>query len=554
SFFFPDLGTLAIALSRLPLEAYKSSDDEDDDDQDDDNADGQDDDNEQTESDNDGDDFVHPKLSNFDEEEEGSNLRVETPSHFESIDDEAYDDVTREDNVEEEKLDEEKTNKKEEEGRDTEITDALLPNFQATRVIEDTHVIIIVVTPEAQQQSSSVSSGFISNMLNPNPDTGIDSILNLNTELTSLVMNIEIPPSSVTTFPLPPIPLIQPQQQTPVPTPAIVPTNLSKLELNKILIDKIESNKSIYQSDQQKTFYKALIDAYETSKVILDTYGDTVMFKRRRDDEDDDEEPFAGSNRWSKRRRAGKEPESSSAPKEKTSKSAGKSKEGSKSHQKSTGKSVQEDEPIHTVEDLEEPTPQEFNTGFTEDRPVKEASQLPNWFQKSAKPPTPDRQQYPHDLHKPLPLIPNSQGRRVIPSDHFINNDLAYLKGGASSRTYATLVTKTKAADYRQSLVLITIRSWRLCRFLKPIRKLRGLFNRSIFSKTCIEILRCGFFQVFDNLPVDLEVFSFGALDDSGSFPALLLLDHRFDPAKGYSSSSSSSRRLLNMTVSPYVS
>ncbi|GKD32731.1 hypothetical protein Tco_1248240 [Tanacetum coccineum] len=60
----------------------------------------------------------------------------------------------------------------------------------------------------------------------------------------------------------------------------------------------------------------------------------------------------------------------------------------------------------------------------------------------------PEGQQYPHDLSKPLPLIPNSRGCRAIPFDHFINNDLAYLSGGVSSRTYATSVTKTKAADY----------------------------------------------------------------------------------------------------------
>ncbi|GKA27139.1 hypothetical protein Tco_0713307 [Tanacetum coccineum] len=57
-------------------------------------------------------------------------------------------------------------------------------------------------------------------------------------------------------------------------------------------------------------------------------------------------------------------------------------------------------------------------------------------------------QQYPHDMRKPLPLISNSQGRRVIPFDHFINNDLEYLSGGGSSRKYATSVTKIKAADY----------------------------------------------------------------------------------------------------------
>nr|GEW44526.1 hypothetical protein [Tanacetum cinerariifolium] len=60
----------------------------------------------------------------------------------------------------------------------------------------------------------------------------------------------------------------------------------------------------------------------------------------------------------------------------------------------------------------------------------------------------PEGQQYPHNLLKPLPLIPNSRGHRVIPFDHFINNDLEYLCGGAFSRKYTTFVTKTKAADY----------------------------------------------------------------------------------------------------------
>ncbi|GJS57023.1 hypothetical protein Tco_0651807 [Tanacetum coccineum] len=85
----------------------QDDDDNDDDDQNDDNTDnenddndddddgqdqeGQDDDNEQTDSDNNGDDFVHPKFSTHDEkdnEEEGSDLRVQTPSHYESTDEE----------------------------------------------------------------------------------------------------------------------------------------------------------------------------------------------------------------------------------------------------------------------------------------------------------------------------------------------------------------------------------------------------------------------------------------------------------------------------------
>nr|GEX83555.1 hypothetical protein [Tanacetum cinerariifolium] len=60
----------------------------------------------------------------------------------------------------------------------------------------------------------------------------------------------------------------------------------------------------------------------------------------------------------------------------------------------------------------------------------------------------PKGQQYPHDLLKPLPLIPNNRGHRVIPFEHFIKNELEYLRGGASSREYTTSITKTKAADY----------------------------------------------------------------------------------------------------------
>ncbi|GJR41187.1 hypothetical protein Tco_1216871 [Tanacetum coccineum] len=582
---------------------------------------------EQTNSDNDGDDFVHPKFSTHDEEdkeEDSFDPRVQTPSHVESTDDEDSDEEIQDANVEGDKMNEEETNEEAEvdalyrdvnvnlEGRDTEMTDAPRTIVQTTQVIEDTHVIITSVNPEGQQQSSFVSSGFVSNMLNPSPDTGIDSLFNLNTESTSLidvsVTTFSEPPLlSATTLPPPPTPLITHLQQTPVPTPPTVPSsslqdlpnfgslfglrdeaqaknadflnklddnikkiikdqvkeqvkaqvskilpkiektvneqleaevltrssnesktshavaaNLSELELKKILIDKMESNKSIHRSDEQKNLYKALVDAYESDKLILDTYGDTVSFKRRRDDEDKDEEPSAGSNRGSKRRRAGKEPESTSAPKEKTSKTSGKSYEGSKSQHKTAGESAQTEEPMHTTKDLEEPAHQEFETGVTEDQPNEETPQFPDWFQRPTKLPSPDRdwnktlpnahgpvqpwltfvmnrlkvdtltpelltgptfelmkgsckslveleylfeevykattdqldwnnpegQQYLHDLRKPLPLIPNSRGRHVIPFDHFINNDLEYLSSGVSSRKYATLMTKTKATDY----------------------------------------------------------------------------------------------------------
>ncbi|GKD15497.1 hypothetical protein Tco_1199904 [Tanacetum coccineum] len=217
-------------------------------------------------------------------------------------------------------------------------------------------------------------------------------------------------------------------------TSLAIAANLSELELKKILIDKMESNKSIHRSDEQKNLYKALVDAYKSDKLILDTYGDTVSFKRQ----------------------------STSAPKEKTSKTSGKSYEGSKSKHKTAGESAQTEEPMHTTKDLEEPAHQEFETGVTEDQPNEETPQFPDWLKVDTltaelltsptfgltKGSCKSLVELEYLFKEPLPLIPNSRGRHVIPFDHFINNDLEYLSGGVSSRKYATLVTKTKAADY----------------------------------------------------------------------------------------------------------
>nr|GEW42088.1 hypothetical protein [Tanacetum cinerariifolium] len=297
-----------------------------------------------------------------------------------------------------------------------------------------------------------------------------------------------------------------------------VATDLSEMELKKILIEKIESNKSIHRFDVQRNIYKALIDAYDSDKIILDTYGDTVTLKRHRDDADKDEEPSVASDRGSKRRREGKEPESTSAPKEKATKTTGKSTQGSKTHQKIASGSAPAEEPMQTTQDLEEPSHQEFETATYEsiqpwisdlakqldssssfnklmETPVDFSAFLMNRLKVDTLTPellagatyelmkgsckslveleffleevykattdqldwnNPEGQQYPHNLLKPLPLIPNSRGRHVIPFDHIINNDLEYLHGGASSRKYTTFVTKTKAADLDTSSGLKT--------------------------------------------------------------------------------------------------
>nr|GFC62977.1 hypothetical protein [Tanacetum cinerariifolium] len=183
---------------------------------------------------------------------------------------------------------------------------------------------------------------------------------------------------------------------------------------------------------------------------------------------------------------------------------------GSKSRQASASESAFVEEPVQTTFQIEEPSHLVFET-CTEDQPIVQSSQHTEWFSQPKKPSTldhtpldfsnfimnrlrvdtltpkllarptyelikgscnslteleyhleevykattdqldwvnPEGQQYPHNLLQPLSLIPNNRGRRVIPFAHFINNDLEYLRGGASSRKYTTSVTKTKAADY----------------------------------------------------------------------------------------------------------
>nr|GFD34209.1 hypothetical protein [Tanacetum cinerariifolium] len=58
------------------------------------------------------------------------------------------------------------------------------------------------------------------------------------------------------------------------------------MELKKILIEKMEGNKSIQRSDEQQNLYKALVEAYKVDKAILYTYGESTILKRRREDDD----------------------------------------------------------------------------------------------------------------------------------------------------------------------------------------------------------------------------------------------------------------------------
>nr|GEV36244.1 hypothetical protein [Tanacetum cinerariifolium] len=160
---------------------------------------------------------------------------------------------------------------------------------------------------------------------------------------------------------------------------------------------------------KQRNLYKALVEAYESDKIIIDTYRETVTLKRRRDDDaNKDEEPFAGPDRGSKRRREGKEPESVSAPTETATRSASRSTQGSRSRQALASESALAEEPMQTTSQMEEPSCLEFDTG-AEDQPIVQSSQHPEWFSQQHKPPSSDR-----DWNKTVPAVHESIQPRII--------------------------------------------------------------------------------------------------------------------------------------------
>nr|GEZ39085.1 hypothetical protein [Tanacetum cinerariifolium] len=145
-------------------DARDDDDDEEDegDDQEDDQEEGDDDEQASNEE-----EFIHPSLS--------------TPTEKEIRDEESFDPIPKtlensddEGNGEENLGREEGHDEEEEEDelyRDININ--LGRGIQIAQEFKDSHVTQTLVNPDGQQQSSSVSSQFVTSMLNPTPDVGM---------------------------------------------------------------------------------------------------------------------------------------------------------------------------------------------------------------------------------------------------------------------------------------------------------------------------------------------------------------------------------------------
>nr|GEY37879.1 hypothetical protein [Tanacetum cinerariifolium] len=327
--------------------------------------------------------------------------------------------------------------------------------IQATLEVEDSHMTLTLVNPDGQQQSSSVSSQYVTSMLNPTIYVGMESIFETTSE-----MDVHTPTSvapllmSTPTMTPSTIATITTTSQAPIlPTTASstiiqdlpnfgslfgFDNRLRTLEANfsdfmqtnqftravyaipkivqrymdqrmneavkvavQIQSDRLrdeaqkENDEFLKTVDENMNLYKALVEAYESDKIILDTYKETITLKRRRDDDaDKDEEPSAGPD-W-----------------------------GPRDAEKERSLSQQA---LHKRKQTGALTGQQKCVNLDKHRQAS--------------------QQYPHNLLKPLPLIPNNQGRRVIPFEHFINNDLEYLRGGQCGLRNQQAMTSMPSGD-----------------------------------------------------------------------------------------------------------
>nr|GEV47137.1 hypothetical protein [Tanacetum cinerariifolium] len=192
-------------------------------------------------------------------------------------------------NVEGDKLDDERANEEDKanelyrdvninlEGRDIQMADV-----QTTQVIKDTHVTLTPVNPEVVQlqsdrlrdEAQAENEDFLNKL-----DENIQKIIKEQVKEQVKVQVSKILPKIEKTINEQLEAKVLTHSSKSSKTSHAIAADLSELELKKILIDKMESKKSIHILDEQKNLYKALVDAYECDKLILDKYRDTVTLK-----------------------------------------------------------------------------------------------------------------------------------------------------------------------------------------------------------------------------------------------------------------------------------
>nr|GEV57770.1 hypothetical protein [Tanacetum cinerariifolium] len=252
-------------------------------------------------------------------------------------------------------------------------------------------------------------------------------------------------------------------QQIPEAVQEAVQTQTDRLQ-DSIQRENDEFLKTIDENIRKIIKEQVLVEAYDADKTILDTYGESAILKQRRED-DDQEGSFAGSDPGSKIQREGGEHASASTPSEPATRSVARSTTGTQSQQLSASESAFAEErprrPPTPDRDWNKSLPAtqgnaqswisalamqtDAHSSFNEllDTLIDFSNFIMNRLgidtltPKLLAGPTYELmrgscnslRELEYHLEEPLPLIPDNQGRRVIPFAHFINNDLEYLRG-----------------------------------------------------------------------------------------------------------------------------
>nr|GEY99481.1 hypothetical protein [Tanacetum cinerariifolium] len=417
--------------------------------------------------------------------------------------------------------------------------------------VEDSHVTLTPFKPDSQQESSLVSSQFVTSMLNPTLDVGMESIFETTSQLDVPTPTFVAPlPITTPTMTSSTIATTTTSQAPILPTTVLsdiiqhlpsfgsllcfddrlrsLEENFSKVmqtnqfagavsaileivqhymdqrmnEVVKVAVqiqsdrlreeaqrendeflrtavnEQLEAEVLTRSSHSSRTSYAVAADLseMEIKKILIEKIKgnkETVTLKRRRDDDaDKDEEPSAGPDRGSKRRKEGKEPESTSALTKTATRSAGRSTQGSRSRQASARESAFAEEPMQTTSQMEEPSHPEFDTG-ADDQPIIQSSLHPecelakqsdtcssfnelmdtpldfsNFIMNQLRVNTLN----PELLSGPTYDLMKGSCKSLIELEYHLKEvykaTTAIGLGQSRSRKYTTSVTKTKATDY----------------------------------------------------------------------------------------------------------
>nr|GEY66982.1 hypothetical protein [Tanacetum cinerariifolium] len=278
------------------------------------------------------------------------------------------------------------------EGRDVQMTDV-----HTTQEFEDTHVTLTLVNPDGQQQCSSVSSQFVTSMLNPSHDAGIDSLfettlrvdVQASTTVTPLTLTAStLPPSTIPTISQVAVQIQsdrlrdeaqaenkeflknldeniqkiikeQVNEQVKVQVSKILP------QIEKTMNEQLEAEVLTRSSKSSKTFYAVAADLseMELKKILIEkmeSNKDVMMMRIKMKNPSLDQ---TGGPRNEKKE---------------------------KSPSQQTLQRRKRPRPLASL--LKGPNLiKRLQASVADDQPIAEASQHLEWFQQQKKPPTPDR-------------------------------------------------------------------------------------------------------------------------------------------------------------------